>query len=497
MTRLKQAVQTKAPQAKAFAKAALCVSGAVLAVGGLGAGSIAPAMAQQGGADTAAPPAPRGFTFRLPPAEDQRDNRVQGPSDNGLPPAAPADQQPPRSRPAPTPTPVPAPTPLPMPAPAPAPGSGTVSPGGTKAPPPSANKAPAPAQREEAPRASPVPEGLTPPAVLDEQGGSAEGLAPLPDEVAGVAAESGMAQADAPDEAAPVPASGSALGDDGIGWIGWALAVLAAIGAGIFYWRRQNQVADEDGDGAVVVEADDGPAQRPARPAATASKGTSSAGDSVGQPKAPADNEAEAISAARPRSALADSPDLADSYVTARPLVRRPVDEMRADVGMEIMVRSIRVEVDHVAVGFLLTLTNRGALDAQGLMVRLALGQGSAMNEAVLNRFYDGAGGSVLRDDIALAAGHSEQLSSEAKMPRAVIEPLMMGGKPMLVPVLAADVTYNWDGPGEAFGQIAAAYVLGRAGAGGSDKLAPIPLDRERWAVDRPDGRPTAMARQQ
>lgn len=190
-------------------------------------------------------------------------------------------------------------------------------------------------------------------------------------------------------------------------------------------------------------------------------------------------------------------PATSDAYVTAAPLVRRPVDEVRADVAMEVAVRSIRIEADHVAVGFLLTLSNRGRMDATGLMVRIALGQGSAMNEMVLGRFYDGAGGSVLRDDIDLAAGRSEQLSSEVKLPRASIEPLMMAGKPMMVPVLAADVTYNWDGPGDAFGQIAAAYVLGRAPVGGSDKLAPIPLDHVPLAVDRPGARATAVSRRQ
>ncbi len=186
-----------------------------------------------------------------------------------------------------------------------------------------------------------------------------------------------------------------------------------------------------------------------------------------------------------------------DEYVSAGSIVRRPTDEIRANVDMDVAVRSIRIEADHIAVGFTLTLSNRGARDATGLMVRIALGQGSAMHEAVLGRFYDGAGGSILRDDMQLAAGRSEQLSSEVKLPRTAIEPMILGGKPLLVPVLAADVTYHWDGESDAFGQIAAAYVLGRAAVGGAEKLAPIPLDRTPLAVDRPGARATEVTRRQ
>ncbi len=165
---------------------------------------------------------------------------------------------------------------------------------------------------------------------------------------------------------------------------------------------------------------------------------------------------------------------------------------------MALDIRSIRFAPDHVAVGFALNLMNQGTVPATGLMVRIALGQGSAMTEPVLSRFFDGAGGSVLRDDIALAVGAGEELSTEVMLPRAAIEPLMIGGKPMIVPVIAFDITYHWDGEGEAFGQNAGSFVIGREqGASGSEKLAPLPLDRPSYAVDRPGARATAIKRSQ
>ena len=82
-------------------------------------------------------------------------------------------------------------------------------------------------------------------------------------------------------------------------------------------------------------------------------------------------------------------------------------------------------------------------------------------------------------------------------LPRSPIEPLMIGGK-RCGPVIAFDVTYHWDGDGDAFGQNAGSFVLGREqGASGSDKLSPLPLDRASYHVDRPGARATAIKRSQ
>lgn len=165
---------------------------------------------------------------------------------------------------------------------------------------------------------------------------------------------------------------------------------------------------------------------------------------------------------------------------------------------MALDIRGIRLTPDQLIVAFSLNLLNQGPVAATGLMVRIALNQGSAMPEPVLARFFDGAGGSVLRDDMMLAAGAGEQLSTEVMLPRAAVEPLMIGGKPMLIPVLAFDVTYHWDGEGDAFGQNAGSFVLGREqGGGGSEKLAPLPLDHPNLVVNRPAARATAIKRGQ
>src|SRR3546814_8503067 len=107
---------------------------------------------------------------------------------------------------------------------------------------------------------------------------------------------------------------------------------------------------------------------------------------------------------------------------------------------------SVVCSSDLLTVAFSLDLTNNGPVAATGLMIRIALGQGSAMQEAVIARFFDGAGGSVLRDDIELAPGAGERFDTEVTLPRTAIEPLMIAGKPMLVPVLVFDVPSHWEG---------------------------------------------------
>ncbi|OHD07101.1 hypothetical protein [Sphingopyxis sp. RIFCSPHIGHO2_12_FULL_65_19] len=414
----------------------------------------------------------RPLDFRLPPAED--DNRtpgVQGPSDNGLPPVAPGER-----RGQPTPAPTPAPTPV---QPATPPRVIPTQPATVTTPAPTATQRDTPAT----PR--PVPSVPAPSAPSDATDNPTlpplEATTPATPTAPGTTSERPIAADKAPVAAGPTsPSSGTPL------WA-WLLALLAALGAGYWYWRRRAALA-----GPPIDEVQDVPRAVTPRPTATPPPPRAAAAPPTVPP-------ASRPAAPRPAAPQPLPPPTVPSEArAASPLVTRPAGEKRAVISMALHIRSIRFAADHVAVGFALNLLNQGTVAATGLMVRIALNQGSAMPEPVLSRFFDGAGGSVLRDDMVLAPGAGEELSTEVMLPRAAIEPLMIGGKPMLVPVIAFDVTYHWDGDGDAFGQNAGSFVLGREqGASGSEKLAPLPLDRLAYAVDRPGARATAIKRAQ
>lgn len=413
-----------------------------------------PAGAQQ--TDTPAPTPAPSSTFRLPPASDGRTPGVQGPADNNIPPLSPGDRQP-------APTPAPAPAPPPVVATQPAPPQAT--------PGPSAN---APTTRRDSPATT-----QTPPRSMGAAPGAAAPAAstdsaatPASDSVP-TATPGFSADPTAPVAAAPAANDGAVVAPvtgDVPTWA-WLLAGLAAAGAAFWYWRRRLAVAGD-------TAADYGePALKPLPRAA----------DPAPRP-VPAPPPRPAAAPAAPRAATPH----------ASPLVTRPADERRAIVAMALDIRSIRMTREQLVVAFSLNLLNQGPVAATGLMVRIALNQGSAMTEPVLARFFDGAGGSVLRDDMVLGPGAGEQLSTEVTLPRAAVEPLIIGGKPVLVPVMAFDVTYHWDGEGEAFGQNAGTFVLGREqGTSGSTKLAPLPLDHPAFVVNRPAARATAIRRAQ
>lgn len=425
----------------------------------LSTAGVSPAHAQE---TSPAPSSSRPLDFRLPPPVDEgRTPGVQGPSDNGLPPVAPGDR---RGQP----TPTPAPTPV-QPATPPRVTPTQPGPVTTPAPGPARRDAPATAS----PRTAPAPDAPAP-ALPTATEGSA--LPPL-DSTATPAAPATSAVPAPTDEASSAAAPAAA--SSGTPLWAWLLAALAALGVGFWYWRRRAALAGPAAD-------DSEEAPRPVAPRPATRVAAPPPRPTAPPPPRPAAPQPARSSSPRPEPQA------------AHPLVTRAAGEQRAVVGMALDIRSIRFAADHVAVGFALNLLNQGTVPATGLMVRIALNQGSAMTEPVLARFFDGAGGSVLRDDMVLGVGAGEELSTEVMLPRAAIEPLMIGGKPMLVPVIALDVTYHWDGEGEAFGQNAGSFVLGREqGASGSEKLAPLPLDRASYNVDRPGARATAIKRAQ
>lgn len=423
--------------------------GAALAIAAFAMGLAVPAQAQQedASAPDSTPRSGRSIDFRLPPADDGRAPGMQGPSDNGLPPLAPGERAgappPARTTPAPQPS---APRAVPTQPPAAARATSAPSPEPSQTPRPAA--APRAAEPRSATGAAPVSPSLPGEAPPASSSPVEEESAPSP--------ATPSSAADAPATAAP------ARDADGAPLWAWLLAGLAALGAGFWYWRRRSVSVDTAGAEPLSVPTS-GPTPEPAPEPA---------------PPLPA-----------------RAPDPAQR--AASPLVMRPADELRARVAMTLEIDDIHLTAEQVAVAFSLHLVNRGLAAATGLMIRIALGQGSAMPEAVLARFFDGAGGSVLRDDIALEPGAGERLSGEVMLPRALIEPLTIGGRPMLVPVMALDVTYHWDGPGEAFGQNAGSFVLGREQGEGGGRLAPVPLGRAEHRVAKPGQRATAMRREQ
>lgn len=447
-------------------KAARLSLGALAVSLALGGG--APAFAQ---ADQPAPTPAPSSTFRLPPADDGRASGVQGPSDNGLAPLAPGEQ-----RGVPTPTPAPrTPPPVVVPTrpatPAPAPAATT------------------PVRRDPQATATPAPRGTT--GSAPAPAAAAAPIGPAPATASSVASSADASATAAPVVEAPSPATPgfsvdptapvAAASDDrtptasggGTPLWAWLLAGLAALAAGIWYWRRRPALAGDMSADPVEPEA-----PKPMPRAA-----------------APVPRPAPVAPPATPRPAPVVPPP---AQPVPSPLVTRPMAEQRAQVAMTLDIRGIRMTTEQLIVAFTLNLRNEGPVAATGLMVRIALNQGSAMTEPVLARFFDGAGGSVLRDDMTLAPGAGEPLSTEVMLPRAAVEPLMIGGKPMLIPVLVFDVTYHWDGEGDAFGQNAGSFVLGREqGASGSEKLAPLPLDHPNLVVNRPGARTTAIRRSQ
>ncbi len=400
--------------------------------------------------------------FQLPPADDGRAPGVQGPSDNGLPPASPNSRRI-------TPTPSP-----------------TTPPRLTQ---PSVRPDPAPStSRSAAPTTAPARAQNTSPPVESAPARPASGDSANPVAIVPAPAPAASASDSLPHTTNPLAAPPSDINDDNsaptpaptespsFGWL-WILAAILLVAGGLLFWRKRR---------GALVDGQAKPALSPQLRAPAPSPSPKPAQPAAAQP-----------AAANPSQAAARALGVDPDHRAPSPLVTRPTNERRALLSLSLEVLRINVTATNIAVNFVLTIRNQGSADAVGVLTRLALQQGSAMPEAVLNLFYDGAGGSVLRDDISIAVGASEVLTTEVNLPRGGIEPIQIGGKPMLVPVLALDVTYHWDGPADAFGQIAQAFVLGRMPASGSDRLGPLRLDQEAYIVQPGGVHATTMQRSQ
>jgi hypothetical protein len=171
----------------------------------------------------------------------------------------------------------------------------------------------------------------------------------------------------------------------------------------------------------------------------------------------------------------------------------------RAKLSMTLQIASVEVLDDAVRISFSLLLANRGDRAASGGLVRIALQQAQPQQAAMLERFFDGAGGSLLAEDVEIAPGDVGTVERNALLSLDMVEPMMIGGYPSLVPVMAFDVTYHWEGDvaatgDDSFGQVAAAFVLG-SNAAADGRVAPVRLDLGPHRLKIPVARVTEMQR--
>lgn len=165
---------------------------------------------------------------------------------------------------------------------------------------------------------------------------------------------------------------------------------------------------------------------------------------------------------AAPARPVAPQPGLA-AAPAPRAAIELAVHPRRA--GLNLLSATAEVEVE---------LVNAGALPAQDIAVDVRLlGARAGHDELLASHFAEPIARPVTAR-FALLPGEQRSVRAVAALPRDAMEPLVAGGRPMFVPVVAVNVLYGWEAEGR--GQSAAAWVVGIAREG-TDKLAPFWLD--------------------
>lgn len=320
----------------------------------------------------------------------------------------------------------------------------TVAPPLVVAPPPQAAQPQPTSPRADQPASRPAAPTPSPAAPAAEE-------APAPPPTAETAQPSLPPQQEAASPAAPAPAPMPEQGAPDWLWIAVAAAALSAlIVAFLLLRRRSHDVEEDDAFEAVPDEAEVTPPPPPA-------------------PAAP-----------RP------APPPAPQSNTDRPWI---------DISME--VKAARLSLMGATIGYTLTLHNRGSQAAEDILVRNIIANADAGQQAMLQQFFGGATGLPVHSMVSLRAGESQSLTGELRLLLDQITPVQMGGRAMLIPLVAFDAQYRWmagDGEPAGTGRTGRAFLIGQEQSPPAERLSPFRLDLGPRQYRAPGSRATALS---
>jgi hypothetical protein len=400
--------------------------------------------------DTAPGPVPLPWT--LPPGNSVTPPAVE-------PPVVPAPEA------APTPTPTPRRAPRPQP-------TATPSPAATPRPRPAPSPTP-----EAVPTAEPTPVAAAP---------TAE---PEPAEVAPVVEstpEPTVAATDLP------PVTSETAGDSrsSLLWVLLAAVLIAGLAALLFWRRRKPEEAPDE-----MVEAAPEPAMAPVPVAEPEPVDPAEPVATPEQPRflnrpVPASEPASAPQPEAP-SFLTRPMPAPEGLVVSTAFRRQPaVPEApaadRAPLDFTFLPMAMGTEGDKAVVRFELGAGNPTDMAVPELRFAAGLFGASPQQDAEIERFFAEMPPHAQLQPFPVAAGESRKVEATVSLPLDNLPVLTAGERRFFVPVMAIDARYRWADGREARTRVA--FVVGRQ-IQGSDKLAPVFLDRGDRMVDRLEAR--------
>nr|MDQ3075304.1 hypothetical protein [Pseudomonadota bacterium] len=286
-------------------------------------------------------------------------------------------------------------------------------------------------------------------------------------------------------QSSPVPAREAAaeppLADDaaGLGWQPWLAALLAvALGAAFLWWRRQSpgklrHAADGDDIGALVAAPAGTPAPLPrvAAPAPAVS------------PRVTVPNKATTPARPLPRGASPVPPPASAPAATPAPAPGPPAQPIPGGIvasglkpRIEFDLVPVRAETDAAegaALTFEIIIVNAGGAPARDVLIEAQLINAGPRVDADVGRFFSQPAAGGERVAMIPPMGRAT-ISTRLAVPGASLAPLVVEGRKLLVPVVAINAMYRWNGTEV---RESSSFLVGR-GEPDQGKLAPFRLDR-------------------
>ncbi|QJQ32028.1 hypothetical protein GV829_05800 [Sphingomonas lacunae] len=151
----------------------------------------------------------------------------------------------------------------------------------------------------------------------------------------------------------------------------------------------------------------------------------------------------------------------------------------RANISQNFETLNAQSTLINFRLRYAITLRNEGDAMARTVDIRVGLFAGHQAHPQGIASWYE----QPLEDGHhrieTIAPGETIRFEGELAAPLDALNPLVIDGKSMAIPLVAVDARYH-HGPGEALldGQTARAYVVGRETGVEGAKLAPFRLDQ-------------------